>query len=439
MLPRLAARREAARLLVLVLLVLVLLVVGATAGCGVRRAAVHATITISPSTALLDAPVTGAIRGLPAGARTTVTTTATDADGVQWSASAEFQANRDGVVSFDQAPVGGSYSEADPMGLFHFMTPASRESEDLLFEHPVTGAYEVVVEASVNRSRVATARTRRQSPAAVGVMSRDLRMPADGIHGTLFLPNNTTVNRPAVLVFGGSEGGLHPIIATKAALLAAHGFAALAVAYFAAPGLPDSLTAIPLEYFTKALAMLRAQPGVDPNRVFVRGTSRGGEAGLLLASFFPHLVNGVVAEVPGSYVGPSAATFDRSAWSLGGRDLPYARLPSGWPPTASVDPSKHIRVERIRGPIVLTCGDLDLVWPSCRNVEDMADRLAAHRFAYPVTVLRYAEGGHLAGVLPPNTCITDSFLADFGGTQKGTQAATVELHAKVLALLAQSN
>ncbi|HEX5995233.1 MAG TPA: acyl-CoA thioester hydrolase/BAAT C-terminal domain-containing protein [Jiangellales bacterium] len=418
-------------------MVLVLLLVGATPGCGIRRAAVHATMTVTPAIALYDAPVTGSVSGLPPRARTTVTATATDADGVTWSASAEFQANRDGVVSFDQAPLGGSYPGADPMGLFHFMTPANGDSEDLFFAPPVTGGHDVILKASVNRSTVATVRIQRQSPAAVGVTSRDFRLPADEIHGTLFLPKDTSVKKPAVLVFGGSEGGLNPAVTAKAGLLAAHGFAALALAYFNAPGLPNTLTAIPLEYFTKALSVLRAQPGVDANRVFVRGASRGGEASLLLASYFPQLVNGVVAEVPGSYVGPSFATLDRSAWKLGGRELPYARLPSGWPPTASVDPRKHIPVERIRGPIMLTCGDLDLVWPSCRNVEDMAARLAAHRFAYPVTVRRYADAGHFVGAFPPYTSITNSWLDKVGGTQAGTQAATVEVHAKVLALLAQ--
>jgi dienelactone hydrolase len=433
MAARPASRRVTARVSILVLL----LAAATAGGCTIRRAAVQATMTVTPSTALLDAPITGSVRGLPAGSRTTVTATATDAAGVQWSASAEFQADRDGVVSFDQAPVGGSYSSADPMGLFYFMSPTDGDPEHLLFEQPTTGGYDVVLEASINRATVATARVHRQSPAAVGVTSRQLRMPADGVHGTLFLPKDTGVKRTGVLVFGGAEGGLHPVVAAKAALLAAHGYPALAVAYFAAPGLPDTLTAIPLEYFTKALAVLRVQPGVNPKRVFVRGTSRGGEASLLLASYFPQLVSGVVAEVPGSYVGPSAATIDRSAWKLRGRELPYARLPSGWPPTASVDPRKHIPVERIGGPVVLTCGDLDLVWPSCRNVEDMVARLAAHRFAYPVTVLRYANGGHFMGAFPPYTSITPTLLEEAGGTMSDTQAASVDVHVKVLAVLAQ--
>ncbi|HEX5994699.1 MAG TPA: acyl-CoA thioester hydrolase/BAAT C-terminal domain-containing protein [Jiangellales bacterium] len=426
--------REMARLMVLVLLL-----VAATPGCAVRRAAVHGTMTVTPSLALYDAPVTGSVRGLPSGAHTTITATATDAAGVAWSASAKFRANRDGVVSFDQAPLGGSYAQADPMGLLEFMAPRGDAAEHPAFEQPLSGDYEVEFEASVNGSTVATTRIRRQSPGAAGVVPRDLRVPTEGIYGTLFRPKDTSAKRPGVLVFGGSEGGLHPAVKSKAALLAAHGFPALALAYFDAPGLPDTLTAIPLEYFTKALSVLRARAGVDPQRVFLRGTSRGGEASLLLASYFPHLVNGVIAEVPSPYVVPSPARLDRSAWSLRGRDLPHATERQLGAPAVAVDPRTHIPVERIRGPVLLTCGQIDPVWPSCPNVEDISARLTAHRFGYPVTVLRYPEAGHLVGTIQPYTSFTNALLVRAGGSVAGTQAANVDVHIKALALLAQSD
>ena len=59
-----------------------------------------------------------------------------------------------------------------------------------------------------------------------------------------------------------------------------------------------------MEYFTKALEVLRAQPGVDPRHVLVAGESRGGEAALLLGAHFPGAVNGVIAGVPSSVVNP---------------------------------------------------------------------------------------------------------------------------------------
>jgi hypothetical protein len=66
---------------------------------------------------------------------------------------------------------------------------------------------------------------------AAGVTARELRVPADGVYGRWFRPDDSSTRRPGLLVFGGSEGGLHPTVVGKAALLAAHGYPTLALAY----------------------------------------------------------------------------------------------------------------------------------------------------------------------------------------------------------------
>ena len=161
-----------------------------------------------------------------------------------------------------------------------------------------------------------------------------------------------------MLVFGGSGGGLTTSFA--AALLAAHGYPSLALAYFKAPGLPQTLRNIPLEYFTRALGVLRAQPGVDPRHVLVAGESRGGEAALLLGAYFPRLVNGVIAGVPSSVVNPGWPDTSQPAWTLGGRPLPAVSPSEFGQPNPPGKPQAVIPVERIRGPILLTCGEQDL-------------------------------------------------------------------------------
>lgn len=50
-----------------------------------------------------------------------------------------------------------------------------------------------------------------------------------------------------------------------------------------------------------------------------------------------------------------------------------------------VEPAAVIPVARVRGPVLLSCGGLDRVWPSCPNVDDVTTRLAGHGFRYPVT------------------------------------------------------
>jgi dienelactone hydrolase len=238
-----------------------------------------------------------------------------------------------------------------------------------------------------------------------------------------------------VLVFSGSGGGLTTSFA--AALLAAHGYPSLALAYFKAPGLPQTLHDIPLEYFTGALKLLGAQPGVDPHHVLVAGVSRGGEAALLLGTYFPRLVNGVIAGVPSSVVNPGWPDDSRPAWTLRGRPLPAVSPSEFGQPNPPGKAQAVIPVERIGGPVLLACGQQDLVWPSCAYVDAITARLRAHRFAHPVTALRYPDAGHLIGGLTAwYGSMTDDALTSFGGTVAGTQAAQADAHTKLLAFLA---
>jgi dienelactone hydrolase len=378
-------------------------------------------MSVSPRVALVDQLVAVTVQGLPAGAQTTLTARAKHTDGTTWSSLAQFQATSAGTVSLDQPSLGGSYTGVNPMGLFTLMTPPPGSTAAAFLHGPA--GYDVELEASVSGQMAATAMAQRQGPAAVGVTEKQLRPTKGGIYGNLYLPNHTAGRRPAVLVFSGSGGGLTTSMA--AALLAAHGYPSLALAYFKAPGLPQSLHTIPLEYFTRALKLLRAQPGVDPDHVLVAGESRGGEAALLLGAHFPQLVNGVIAGVPSSVVNPGWPDTSKPAWTLRGHPLTAS------PGTAQA----VIPVERIRGPVLLTCGEQDVVWPSCASVDAITVRLRAHGFASPVTALRYRDAGHLIGGLTAwYGSLTDHALA--GGTVAGTQAAQGDAHTKLLALLA---
>jgi dienelactone hydrolase len=417
--------------------VLIVLLVAAAglAGCtrGGDRDRVQASISVSPLVALVDQPVAVTVQGLPAGAQTTLTARARDTDGITWSAAAQFKATSGGEVSLGQPSLAGSYTGVNPMGLFTLMAPPPGSAPDW-FLYPHAG-YEVTLEAAVDGRLIATTTARRQDPLAARVVEKKLRPARDGIYGNLYLPKHTAGKRPAVLVFGGSGGGL--ITSMAAALLAARGYPSLALAYFKAPGLSQSLHNIPLEYFTTALGVLRTQPGVDTDHVLVAGVSRGGEAALLLGAHFPQLVNGVIAGVPSSVVNPGWPDDSQPAWTLGGRPLPAVSPSEFGQPNPPGKPQAVIPVERIRGPVLLACGGQDLVWPSCGYVDAITARLRAHRFAHPVTALRYGDAGHLIGGLTAwYASLTDDALTSFGGTVAGTQAAQADAHAKLLALLA---
>ena len=241
--------------------VLIVLLVAAAglAGCtrGADRGQVQASISVSPQAALVDQPAAVTVQGLPAGAQTTLTARAKDIDGITWSSSAEFQATSAGTVSLDQPSLGGSYTGVSPMGLFTRMTPPPGSTAAAFLHGPA--GYDVELEASVSGRVAATTMAKRQGPTAVGVTEKQLRPTKGRIYGNLYLPRHITGRRPAVLVVSGSAGGLTTTMA--AALLAAHGYPSLALAYFKAPGLPQTLSSIPWSTSPAPLRSCAPSPG----------------------------------------------------------------------------------------------------------------------------------------------------------------------------------
>jgi dienelactone hydrolase len=213
--------------------------------------------------------------------------------------------------------------------------------------------------------------------------------------------------RPGVLLLGGSEGGMHE---DDAALLAAHGYAVLALAYYGLPGLPVTLQDIPLEYFGQALDYLQRHDMVSGSQFAVIGASKGGEAALLVGATFPE-VRAVVSVVGSGLItqGISQDVLTGSfldilgtpvaSWTHQGRELPY--LPNVVTPeleaaVAAGDPvalrlafepglrradlagAAAIAVERINGAVLLISGSDDQGYgPAFHDIA--ARRLAAAR------------------------------------------------------------
>jgi len=119
--------------------------------------------------------------------------------------------------------------------------------------------------------RLASGTFRRSIPGVVN----ERPVTDAGFYGSYYTRADVAKRGPAILLLGGSEGGLPS--GRLLTMLAARGFPTLSLAYFRAPGLPQTLANIPLEYFEKALTWLRAQPEVDPNRIAVIGVSYGSQ------------------------------------------------------------------------------------------------------------------------------------------------------------------
>jgi dienelactone hydrolase len=285
-------------------------------------------------------------------------------------------------------------------------------------------------------------------PIVVGDPGPDgVRIDRDGVFANFFAAKKAG-RRPAILLLGGSEGGLQPGDGGSVKALTAEGYDVLYLCYFGCPGTPPQLAGVPLETFDRALAFLRAQPGVDPKRIAVVSGSKGAEAALLVASRDTGL-KAVVAGMPSSVAWPGVVNSltMQPSWTSGGAPVPflpyafaaYAKggifgLYSGALPTLAQHPEAAIPVERIRGPILLVCGEADTLWPSCPMADQISARLRA-KGRPAASVLRYKDAGHQVFGPPVDTAGPHDWLASLGGTAAGNAAARVDGWPKVVAFL----
>jgi dienelactone hydrolase len=401
----------------------------AVCACGAQ------TLEVKPSRVMTDEIAVVRATGLTPGARVELSAELTDGDGHPWAARAEFAADASGVVDTSvKAPVKGSYRTVSPMGLVWSMTPAARDVHVYRPPHelqPQTITFHLIADAKESASAQL-----EQMPVAEGVRMVTLE---GELVGQYFMPPGGG-KHPGVLVLSGSEGGMQT---RRAAWLASHGYAALALCYFHCEGRPPDLENIPLEYFGQGLAWMMKRPEVDGERLGVMGVSRGGELALQLGSLYPAL-KAVVAYVPANLRYPACCrmVMPMPSWTVNGQPLSFAR------PRAhdlGEEVAAQIAVERTHGPILMIGGRDDGVWPSSEMVEKAADRLKRAHFPYAVVVLVYPHAGHRAGlpeIVPTwNHGMTHPVAGtpmDPGGSPEGNAESTLDAIPKVLGFLAEA-
>jgi fermentation-respiration switch protein FrsA (DUF1100 family) len=393
--------------------------------------------------ALLDVPRRIVASGFPAGANVWLSADSVQPDGRCWRSAARFVADAAGVVDASRdAAVEGSYAGVSAMGLVW-----SQVAEDAPESDGLSPLAPVTVRLRAQSATGAAEATFEQVLLAPGVVRQDLR--ADGLVGTLCLPDGPGPH-PAVMLLNGSNGGMN---AAKAALFAAHGFAALALGYFRVPGRSDYISNTPLEYFAAGLDWMRRTLRPAGDFVAVCGQSRGGELALLVGATFPDLVSAVIGYVPGAVVhsGQNAADprvgREGPTWTLGGVALPHlweGNRTASWAPfDTGPEPHRHeaavstalddaaavararIPVERIRGPVMLISGTDDGSWPSARYSRMVEAALLAAGHSWPVRHLCFAGAGHSINppFVPTTQIVRRHWVSGRVTTAGGTPAA----------------
>lgn len=292
-----------------------------------------------------------------------------------------------------------------------------------------------------------------QPPAPARIMEAGptgRRIDAGGLLANYF-PAEGVDKNPAVLLLGGSEGGLGKDVRDQALLLQKEGYHTLQLAYHNAPGKSAKLENIPLEEFYRGLDWLKRQPGVDGKRLAIVGYSKGAEAGLLVATRYPDIRVAVLG-MPSSVVWDGMSGFNylfgsfSSSWSEKGKSLPHLAY-KGFPNETGLLPvfvnglkrldsnsSAIIPVEKFKGKLLLVCGQQDTVWPSCTMADQVADRSASLGGA-AVKVLKYRDAGHGVMGAPLHDPKRLKYWSKLGGSPSGNASARMDGWPKIIEFL----
>jgi len=264
-----------------------------------------------------------------------------------------------------------------------------------------------------------------------------------GVVGTFAVPEGPDPH-PGVVALSGSGGG---IPSWWGDLLAPHGIAVLAAAYFGVEPLPSVLCEVPIETVATACEWLRARPEVRPGPIGLVGGSKGAELALLAASTYPRLIGPVAAIAPSCVawfgVDLTGAVRDasaRSSWTRGGEPVPFVPpVPGvGFEETdrgrrsvgiyaaaleqADAVARAAIPVERATGPLLLLSGGDDGMCPATAMARAIVARMAAHGRRDDVRHLDFPDCGHVI-VRPWPSGAAPAMPFDNGGTAAALDAA----------------
>jgi dienelactone hydrolase len=391
----------------------VLVLAGAACGGPGSASATSVRLDAGPATAEVVAPVHISVSGLPPAGLVTVQARALDRAGQPWVSAATFRASTTGTLNLATAvPVSGSYHAADAAGLLWSLQPAPGTSAATGFDTSAAG-FAIQLEVLTGGRIRATATLQRRW--LVTVSAQTVRR--DGLDGLLYTSAAVRPGAPAVVVLGGSEGGYD---AAPAVGLAMAGYPALALAYFGEPGLPQCLCSIPLEYLARAVGWLRAQPAGRGRPVVLYGASAGAEAVLLLASYLPHLADGVIASSPSAVITPGNG-LPGAAWTFGGQPL---------------TPGTAIPVTRIRVPLLMGDGGQDPQWDAAAAAATIMADLRGSPGRAPAINLYYPGAGHYYFGFPPYfPFFTPAELDELGGSEQADALATEQFWTQMITFL----
>ncbi|MFC2139250.1 acyl-CoA thioester hydrolase/BAAT C-terminal domain-containing protein [Bacteroidota bacterium] len=255
---------------------------------------------------------------------------------------------------------------------------------------------------------------------------------------TEYYPPSGEVRNAAIMILGGSEGGMPK---SNVERFTSKGYPCFKVGYFGTEHTPGHLEMIPLEYFEEVIKSFKSQPEVGDKKIVIFGGSKGGELALLVASMYKQ-IEGVIVRVPGSVVFQGiGGPLRTSSWSYKGQPLPfvpyfkpfdYSKVVNNrWvelyrlsiTQTEAVEKAA-IKVENINGPILILTGREDTMWPSSQMGEMIIKRLKENNFPHWYEHIAYENAGH---------SLNEKGLV--GGTEEGNKKARIDSQERIFDFL----
>lgn len=394
-----------------------------------------ATVTVKPNRGRWNEPVRIVVRALAPGQRVTLRASLRDERGALFRAHARYCADAGGELDLTRAPaLGGSFAGLEPMGLFWALEPekpflrlAKRDVQT-----PFAVELEVLDGHELETGKILGRAVHERDFLGPGVRREPVR--TGRVRATLFLPPGAGPF-PGIIDLFGSGGGLCEY---RASLLAGHGFAVLALAYFRFEDLPEYLNNVHLEYFEEAVNFMLQHPKVKGPSVGLLGFSKGGDLCLSMASFLKGitatvLVNACVANT----IAPLHYK-DMIIPDLGSDSRKYSITESGlldlmdiWNnPLEEPYHQSLIPLEKAQGPLLFIVGMDDHNWKSEFYAHLASERLQAHGKDRP-QIIYYPGTGHCIDppYFPPCRASVHAVLGVpvfYGGEPKAHSRAQVD-------------
>ncbi|XP_057586409.1 peroxisomal succinyl-coenzyme A thioesterase [Hippopotamus amphibius kiboko] len=357
------------------------------------------TVTLEPAgRCRWDEPVRIVVRGLAPGQPVTLRASLRDEKGARFRAHARYCADAHGQLDLERAPaLGGSFAGLEPMGLIWALEPEKPFWRFLKrdVQTPFAVELEVLEGHEPEAQRLLGRAVHERDFLPPGVRREPVR--AGRVRATLFLPPGPGPFPGIVDVFGVGGG----LLEYRASLLAGHGFATLALAYYDFEDLPKKFDTIHLDYFEEALCYMLQHTQVKSPGIGLLGISLGADICLSMASFLKN-VSATVSINGSGFNGNKTIYYKENSIPPLGHDLRRTKVAfSGLLDIVDIrndivggrENPCMIPIEKAQGPILFIVGQDDHNWRSEFYAQTASERLQAYGKEKP-QIICYPGTGH---------------------------------------------